>query len=50
MNLSSFGENILQGFFGVSGLKDYTHASKHSEATTTNLLPEANIYSIVISM
>ena len=41
MNLSSFGENILQGFFGVSGLKDYTHASKTFRSNNYELTPRS---------
>ena len=39
MNLSSFGENILQGFFGVNGLRDYTHASKTFRSNNYELTP-----------
>ena len=39
MNLSSFGENILQGFFGVDGLRDYTHASKTFRSNNYELTP-----------
>jgi hypothetical protein len=39
MNLSSFGENILQGFLGVNGLRDYTHASKTFRSNNYELTP-----------
>jgi len=38
-NLASFGENILQGFFGVNGLRDYTHASKTFRSNNYELTP-----------
>jgi hypothetical protein len=38
-NLASFGENILQGFFGVNGLKDYSHASKTFRSNNYELTP-----------
>lgn len=39
MNLGSFGENILQGFVGVNGLRDYTHASKTFRSNNYQLTP-----------
>jgi len=41
MNLSSFGENILQGFFGVDGLRDYSHASKTFRSNNYQLTPRS---------
>jgi hypothetical protein len=41
MNLSSFGENILQGFFGTNGLRDYTHASKTFRSNNYQLTPRS---------
>ena len=38
-NLASFGENILKGFFGVNGLRDYTHASKTFRTNNYELTP-----------
>ena len=38
-NLASFGENILKGFFGVNGLRDYTHASKTFRSNNYELTP-----------
>ena len=39
MNLGSFGQNILQGFVGVNGLRDYTHASKTFRSNNYELTP-----------
>jgi len=39
MNLSSFGENILQGFFGTDQLKDYSHASRTFRSNNYELTP-----------
>jgi hypothetical protein len=41
MNLSSFGENILQGFIGANGLKDYSHASKTFRSNNYQLTPRS---------
>ena len=38
-NLASFGDNILQGFFGTNGLKDYSHASKTFRTNNYELTP-----------
>ena len=38
-NLASFGQNILKGFFGVNGLRDYTHASKTFRSNNYELTP-----------
>jgi hypothetical protein len=35
----SFGQDFLQGFFGVDGLKDYAHASKIFRTNQYELLP-----------
>lgn len=37
--MSYFGENVLQGFFGADGLKDYTHASKTFRTNGYELSP-----------
>jgi hypothetical protein len=41
MNLSSFGENILQGFTGTDQLKDYSHASKTFRTNNYELNPRS---------
>jgi hypothetical protein len=40
-NLSSFGENVLQGFIGSAGLKDYSHASKTFRSNNYELTPRS---------
>ena len=40
-NLASFGENVLQGFIGVNGLRDYTHASKTFRSNNYELTPRS---------
>ena len=40
-NLASFGENILQGFIGSAGLKDYSHASKTFRSNNYELTPRS---------
>lgn len=37
--MSYFGENVLKGFFGADGLKDYTHASKTFRTNGYELSP-----------
>ena len=38
-NLASFGDNILRGFVGTNGLKDYSHASKTFRSNNYQLTP-----------
>ena len=40
-NLASFGDNILQGFIGSAGLKDYSHASKTFRSNNYELTPRS---------
>jgi hypothetical protein len=41
MNLSSFGVDILQGFFGTDQLKDYSHASRTFRTNNYQLTPRS---------
>jgi hypothetical protein len=40
-NLASFGENVLQGFIGSAGFKDYSHASKTFRSNNYELTPRS---------